>query len=256
MKIALLRVGADSGNLGIHSPLFEDGTFDFIPINDEFNDNPENKKRKIIENRTFENTKVRKDKFLIEYFPPNIKDKHKKSIIHFDPEFVTYTYGDPSFTKSGLMKLQKGDFLVFYSSLTPFPQKDNLEVKLYIIGFFEIEKVISVTDISDYKIILKDFKNNFHVKHYNKFKLDVTTSKNKGLKLVKGTRNSRFLNYAVPISEKIEYGTDNRKRFVVSKEKQKIFGDFNGKICIQRNALRFVKDENVENTYNWIMKLE
>lgn len=256
MNIALLRVGADSGNLGFHSPIFEDETFDFIPINEEYNNKPENKKRRIIEKRTFGNTKVRKDNFLIEYFPVNKINKYKHSIIHFDPEFETYTYGDPSFTKNGLMKLQKGDYLIFYSSLSAFPRKDNSEIKLYMIGYFEIEKVISVKDISNYEILLKDFNNNFHVKHYNKFKLDVATSKNKGLKLVKGTRNSRFLKYAVPISEKIEYGKDKMKRFVVSKEKQKIFGDFNGKICIQRNALRFVKDENVENTYNWIMNLE
>ena len=30
----------------------------------------------------------------------------------------------------------------------------TLEVKLYMIGYFEIEKVISVKDIGDYKILL------------------------------------------------------------------------------------------------------
>lgn len=256
MKIALLRVGADSGNLGFHSPLFTDGTFDLIPINETYNDKPKNINRKIVENRTFQNTKVRTNKFLIEYFPSNKKDKYKNSIIHFDPEFETFTYGDPSFTKNGLLKLQKGDYLIFYSSLTPFPGIKNAEVKLYVIGYFEIAKVIAVKDICEYEKLLKNFKNNFHVKHYNIFKRDVTTVKNKGLKLVQGTKNSRFLKRAQLISDKSEYGKDRLKRFVVSKEMQKIFGRFNDKICIQRNALRFVDFKHVPKTHEWLMNLE
>jgi len=256
MNIALLRVGADSGNLGFHSPLFEDGSFDFIPINETYNEKSKNANRKIEENRTFQNTKVIKNTALIEYFPSEKKVKYKNSIIHFDPEFETFTYGDPSFTKSGLLKLKKGDFLVLYCSLTPFPPIKNAEAKLYIIGYFEIEKAIAVKDIKDYKEVLKEYKNNFHVKHYNIFQRDVTTKKNNGLKLVKGTKKSRILKKAKLLSDKIEYGKDNMKRFVVSSEMQKIFGDFKGKICIQRNSLRFVEKEYVENAYKWLVALD
>jgi len=256
MNIALLRVGADSGNLGFHSPLFNDGSFDFIPINETYNENPKNINQKIAEERKFSNIKVLKNKFLIEYFPVNKIEKHNNSIIHFDPEFESYTYGDPSFTKSGLLKLEKGNILVFYCSLKPFPKQDNAKVKLYVIGYFEIEKTISVTDLNDYKKIFKDFNKNFHVKHYNIFKRDVTTKKNNGLKLVKGTKNSRFLKKAQLISENIEYGSDNMKRFVVSRKMQKIFGDFGGKICIQRNSLRFIDKDFVEKTSIWLNSLE
>ena len=37
MKIALLRVGIDTGSGGIHGPLFEDNSFEYIPIPDDRN---------------------------------------------------------------------------------------------------------------------------------------------------------------------------------------------------------------------------
>src|ERR1700733_15047811 len=117
-KVALLRVGADSGNLGFHAPLFEDGRYDYIPINERYNELPKNKGKEIIETRTYANTKSFKDKFLIEYFRDNKKDKFLNQIIHFDPEFETFTYGDPSFTKRQIGELQKDDYLLFYCSLT------------------------------------------------------------------------------------------------------------------------------------------
>ena len=36
MKVALLRIGIDTGSGGMHGPLFRDGTFDYIPIPDGF----------------------------------------------------------------------------------------------------------------------------------------------------------------------------------------------------------------------------
>lgn len=34
MKVALLRVGIDSGSGGMDGPLFADGTFEYLPIPD------------------------------------------------------------------------------------------------------------------------------------------------------------------------------------------------------------------------------
>ena len=253
MKIALLRVGADSGNLGIHSPLFEDDSFEFIPINEDYNVNPKNGNKQINEIRTFGNTKIKTSKYLIDYFKESKKEKFRNANIHFDPEFKTFTYGDPSFTKKGLSRLEKGDYLIFYSSLS----RSNSEAKLYTIGYFEIDKVKIVIDLKEYKELQKDFGKNFHVMHENIFERDVLCKKNKGLKLVKGTQKSKLLNKAYLISDKKPYGSDELPRFVVSKEMQKIFGDFDGKICIQRNALRFIIGEKfIEKTYSWLKKLE
>lgn len=59
MKIALLRVGIDTGSGGIHGPLFQDGSFEYIPIPDGLNQ----------DNRTYGNTVGRYGKRLVEYFP-------------------------------------------------------------------------------------------------------------------------------------------------------------------------------------------
>ena len=34
MNVVLLRVGIDTGSGGIHSPLFQDGSFELVPIPD------------------------------------------------------------------------------------------------------------------------------------------------------------------------------------------------------------------------------
>jgi hypothetical protein len=63
MKVAILRVGIDSGCGGIQGPLFQDGTFEFIPIPKYGTD---------IENTgepTYGNTKGKYGKPLIDYFP-------------------------------------------------------------------------------------------------------------------------------------------------------------------------------------------
>lgn len=258
MKIALLRIAADSGNLGFHSPIFKDNTFEYIPINENFNDNCNNYDKKIDESRTYSNTKIKTNKFLIEYFPNNKTKKYKDAVIHYDPEFESFTYGDPSANKKGLSELSFGDYLIFYSSLT----RDG-GTKLYVIGYFEIEEVQVIGCRTEKEAentnskLQKKFGSNFHVKHLYIFKRDVLCKKNNGLKLVKGTKNSKLLNKAIPISEKNLYPSDNKERYDVSKEMQKTFGDFGGNICIQRNALRFIKEEKfIERTLKWIKKLE
>ncbi|CAN5504170.1 hypothetical protein BH10BAC5_BH10BAC5_15780 [soil metagenome] len=244
-KVALLRVGADSGNLGFHGLIKSDGNFVFIPINETFRElyNCENAKE-----LTYSNCLSNENKKYIEYFTESNKFRFKDEIIHNDPEFVTFTYGDPSVNKNGLNKLCKGDYLIFYSSLINIKN----EVNLYAIAYFEIESIFCATNVNEREFLLKDFKNNFHVKHESIFARDVTYKKNGGLKLVKGSVRSKFMDKAVKISERKVYGSDNRKRFVISEEMQEIFGSFGGKISIERNALRMITEQKyVKNSINW-----
>ncbi len=90
MKSMLLRVGIDKGTDGTLAPIFSDGTFEYIPISegDPFTE----------ENRTYENTIGVTGKPLSTYLPKKIKNK----IMHYDPEFETFTYGDPTSVKSML----------------------------------------------------------------------------------------------------------------------------------------------------------
>lgn len=183
MKAMLLRIGIDTGKDagGALAPIFEDGSFEFIPI-------PENEKSK--ETRTYGNTIDWRGKPFSTYLPEKIKDK----TMHFDPEFVTYTYGDPNPKIKRLLKLNNGDLLVFYAGLTPY-QNNKHETALYIIGYFLIDKIIdfnnsSPEDIENYK---NTFLNNAHSKRDN------TTN----VVIVVGNKNrSRLLDKAIKISQR------------------------------------------------------
>jgi hypothetical protein len=61
MKVALVRIGIDTGSGGIHGPLFQAGTFEYIPIPDGFGK----------DERTYGNTTGRHGKKLVRVFSRN-----------------------------------------------------------------------------------------------------------------------------------------------------------------------------------------
>ena len=99
MKVVMLRVGIDSGSGGIQGPLFKDRTFEFIPIPKYGNEGQI--AIDVSERRTYGNTIGKHGRPLIEYFPKSHQPKMICQSIHADPEFETYTYGDPTPPKSG-----------------------------------------------------------------------------------------------------------------------------------------------------------
>src|SRR5262245_20348417 len=101
IKVALLRVGIDTGSGGMHGPLYQDGTFEYIPIPDGFGK----------DERTYGNTIGKHGTNLISYFPISRRITMINQSMHYDPEFRTYTYGDPTNPKAGLRFLQSGDML-------------------------------------------------------------------------------------------------------------------------------------------------
>ena len=110
MQVVLLRIGIDSGYGGIQGPLFKDGSFEFIPIPDQFGG-------KGVDSRTYGNTVGGHGRPLIEYFPDRLRERMRDQPMHVDPDFVTFTYGDPTPPKRSLRQLQEGDLLVFYAGL-------------------------------------------------------------------------------------------------------------------------------------------
>lgn len=60
MKVALLKVGIDAGSGGIQGPIFEDQTFEYIPI-------PYNFKKKGVDKRAYGNTRGRRGKYLVNH---------------------------------------------------------------------------------------------------------------------------------------------------------------------------------------------
>lgn len=240
MQVVLLRVGIDSGAGGMQGPLFEDGTFEFVPIPDHFDHSSKNLE-------TYGNTKCRSGRLLVDYFPGQMQAKNRNVSIHADPEFDTFTYGDPTKTaKRGLRRMQKGDLLVFYAGLEPWPQGG--EQRLYIVGYFSVAWAGMASELGEAELEAR-FRKNFHVKHR-----DVFEDQRDGLVLVRGDESSRLLTKAVPISA---FGKDRSGRplKVLSKEMQVRFGDFQGRIGIQRCAPRWVRESHVAKAVEFVRSL-
>jgi hypothetical protein len=237
VQVVLLRIGIDSGRGGIQGPLFKGGAFEFIPIDDRGGDN----------SQTYGNTKGARGRMLVEYFPSRLKDKVRNRSMHSDPEFRTFTYGDPTSPKRGLRRLMPGSLLVFYAGLEKWPTRTD--AGLYIIGYFEVTEADLATAFSPAELE-RDFGRNFHVRHPNVLKSQKST-----LVLVKGGKGSRLLRKAVLISA---VGKDIRgwPLKVLSPAMQKIFGDFDGHISIQRSPPRWVRPEFVEMATRFVRSLK
>jgi hypothetical protein len=236
-KIAMIRVGVDAGEGKIQGPLFRDGSYEYIPIPDGTG----------TDRRTYGNITGRNGRKLIEYFPISRQIKMKDQSVHFDPEFETFTYGDPTRPKASLRRLSEDDILVFYCGLEGW--SFNSAPALYIFGYFEILVAGKAAEFSSNE--LKSlFGNNYHVMHK-----DIFREQKDDLVLVRGNSNSRLLKKAVLMST-MSQDRAGRPLKVLSPEMQKIFGDFNGKISFQRSPTRWVDPAFIETAYNFIMSLE
>lgn len=222
MKAMLLRIGIDKGTDGALAPIFEDGSFEYIPISEG---DPDTR-----ETRTYGNTLGRSDKLLSYYLPSNVRDRK----MHYDPEFDTFTYGDTPSKRSYLLKLRQGDLLVFYAGLVPF-RNQNYVPGLYIIGYFTVDKVIDLQNTSK-ELIYKYcqiYPYNAHVKR--SFGLNDTT-------LVIGDKSrSKLLDKGILIST-VRYSVNGRPYYAVSKKMERLLG-VTGSIqrCIPP---RFIKNQD------------
>lgn len=241
-EVVLLRVGIDSAFGGIQGPLFGDRSFEFVPIPDRcgVNSVTYTDARGKIENRP-----------LIEYFAkkPRLQEKMAGMPIHDDPEFDTFTYGDPTAPKRGLKDLQKGALLVFYAGLEGW--NFDSAPALYIIGYFVVEeagiaeKLIRTLGPDRFDGL---FANNFHVRHRKLFEAQKDI-----LVLVKGNRESRLLAKAVLISSP----DPTRKGLkVLSEPMREYFGDLGGKTSIQRSPPRKVEPEDIPKAAEFVLGLE
>jgi hypothetical protein len=239
MQVVLLRVGIDTGSGGIHGPLFRDGSFEYIPIPDCFGG-------KGVDKRTYGNTRGRKGRRLVDYFPEARREKILDQSVHFDPEFETFTYGDPTRPKGLLRQLSEGSLLVFYAGLKGW--NFDCPPALYIIGCFEVARAGLATSFGKAELAGM-FRNNFHVMHRN-----VLEDQKDRLVLVKGTANSRLLKKAVKISVA---GTDKNGRSLhrLAPEMQAVFGGFEGSTSIQRSPPRWVAPEFIQRATRFISAL-
>ena len=236
MKVAMLRIGVDAGSGGIQGPLFQDGSFEYIPIPDGSG----------IDERTYSNTSGLKGRKLVEYFPENRRAKMADCSIHFDPEFATFTYGDPTSPKAGLRRLKKGDMLIFYCGLKGWDFAS--EEALYLMGYFEVLGAGKPVDFGD-QGTRKLFRDNFHVRHEPVFKRQKAD-----LVLVKGSEHSRLLTKAVQISVTGQDRTGKPLK-VLSSKMQTIFGGFHGRLSFQRSPTRWVDPSYVNRAAEFMRSL-
>jgi hypothetical protein len=237
MKAAMLRVGIDTGSGGMHGPLFQDGSFEYVPIPDDFH----------IDERTYGNIRGRRGESLTAYFPKSRQRGMMSHSLHYDPEFDTFTYGDPTAPKAGLRRLERGDMLIFYCGLQGWDFESA--PALYLMGYFEVEVAGRAGDFDPADLAGK-FANNFHVKHRHVY--DVQRDR---LVLVKGSSNSRLLKTAVRISE---MGNDcsGKPLKVLSPPMQKVFGSFGGRLSFQRSPTRWVDKAYVKQAVDFVTSLE
>lgn len=242
-KAVLLRVGIDSGCGGIQGPLFKDGSFEFVCI-------PDNKGVSV---HRYGTCLSRNGLPHSDYFPMSQREKMAQKHVHLDPEFETFTYGDPTPPKRSLRKLEKGDHLIFYCGLQEWDEaagwKNERSPGLYIVGHFVVEMAGMATDISK-QTLKSEFGQNFHVRYPSVFKMQ-----QEQLVLVKGGRGSRLLKKAVRISSEGTDRSGNRLK-VLSPEMRKVFGDFEGKVSIQRSPPRWVDSAFVGKAIDFVETLE
>jgi hypothetical protein len=239
MQVVLLRVGIDTGSGGIHGSLFSDGSFEFIPIPDTFRDKGTDK-------RTYGSTSGRGGRRLVDYFPEARRETVFDHSVHLDPEFKTFTYGDPTRPKASLCQLSEGSLLVFYAGLKGWDFV--CPPALYIIGYFEVARAGLATSFSQGELAGM-FENNFHVMNG-----DVFEDQKDRLVLVKGNANSRLLKKAVKISL---IGTDRNGHPLhrLAPEMQEVFGGFAGHTSIQRSPPRWVAPEFIQRAAQFISVL-
>ncbi len=242
-KAVLLRVGIDSGCGGIQSPLFNDGSFEFVSI-------PDSKRVSVHQYGTLVGKNGRPHS---DYFPARKQEIAAEQHIHLDPEFETFTYGDPTIPKRSLQKLERGDYLIFYCGLQEWDEdsgwRADVPPALYIAGYFVVEMAGLATDFTK-TTLKKVFGKNFHVRYPTVF-----DKQRDDLVLVKGGQESRLLKKAHRISS-VGKDRSGQPLKVLSPEMQKVFGTFDGKVSIQRSPPRWIDPEFVEKSIKFVDTLK
>jgi hypothetical protein len=208
------------GGLG---PLFPDGTFEYVPIPES-----ETTERTLF----FRDIPARGGGSVARF----VLVKYRESPSHYDPEFETFTYGDPTKNKRGqLLRLGSGDMLVFYAGLRPPEQTQGS--KLYIIGYLIVRQAHAIRNTNPWPPpTLERLWGNAH---FRRKECD------EGLVVVEGDpERSRLLTRAVPLSD------DSQK---ILPEMTKLLG-VSGSVK-RAGAGRWVPENHVERVAQWLQSL-
>ena len=211
------------GGLG---PLFPDGTFEYVPI-------PDNPRKTSARTLLFSQIQCRSGGDIDQFVPV----KYRGGPAHLDPEFESFTYGDPTRNKRlQLLRLTFGDILVFYAGLRP--QEQRYGSRLFLIGYFTIANAYAVTATEPWPpASLRHLWRNAHFRR---------NACDPGLVVVQGLPDSsRLLKIAVPLS-------DDRQTVLL--EMQRRLG-ITGSVK-RAGAGRWIPDTHVADVADWLGSLE
>jgi len=156
MKGLLVHVAADSRDPGVVAPIFPDGSFEYIPVEEE--DFELKTKLKTYYDIPARNTPY--GKVLADFLPNDIAEMP----VHLDPNFENFTYGEPVEERPryyAFTRLNEGDVIFFIASLAPYDPKvyERRDKPLrkyqlhkyqvgkkneYVIGFFKVSGIAKV----------------------------------------------------------------------------------------------------------------
>ncbi len=185
MKVVLLNVGSNSNNSCGRGPIFGNGSFKFVPIEEGCK---YKKGTKIDTHRTLG---------LEKRVPSELAD----TPVHNDPDFLKFTYGHIMRGWGDIKKLKslsKDDILLFMTTLD-FKHTGMSRLKwinpswgAYIVGYFEIDYILTDEEFwASSENVKKDFEDCPHFKRVEA-----------GSDLwIKGTNNSKLLDMAIPLSD-------------------------------------------------------
>ena len=157
-RIFLINVGSNASH-NFNSPIFSDGTFEFLPIPET----PNLRSEYVIRYRDLR-SHYDHGKDLLKYIPERFWDLSA----HADPEFDTFTYGDNcelSPRAASLKQIETSDYLFFIARLENWVGGTATGVYgFYMIGFLEVDAILrDVTEMPAVHEIAR-FGRNAHVR--------------------------------------------------------------------------------------------
>ena len=192
-NVFIINVGVNASHGQLRSPIFDNNTFEFIPI-------PEKGRRSSCpECKTlpkYSDLKSFNNLDLLGFIPK----RYHPLRVHNDPEFVDYTYGDyPTISPraANLQKVKRGDSIFFLARLVKWRNDVfTKEAGFYLIGFLEVEDILKEAMAEPKRSVLREFIQNAHVQRalynprlWNRFWV------------FKGSEHSRRFEHAIPFSK-------------------------------------------------------
>lgn len=187
-RIFLANVGANASHR-FSSPLFPDGTFEFVPIPEDI----ELAGPSIVRYRDLRSHNAAGSD-LTDHIPSRLWDW----AAHSDPEFETFTYGDnceKSPRAASLKQLERGDLLFFIVRTLSVADRQH---GFSLVGYLEIGEVLSDVRRRPPDEVLRRFGANAHIRR------GLTDAALwDGFWVFRGTDRSRRFQRAVPVTREL-----------------------------------------------------